>query len=597
MSFGLPTASLRIADLLADPFLFAIPLYQRPYSWTVKEAGQLLDDVLAASGVEVPDGAEADYFLGAILLLSTTDEENLPSGGAPRVYEIIDGQQRLVTLTILVCALRDLDEADGADILAEVEPLVRTAAESVSGSRGSYRLELRGRQQEFMQSCVLVEGGSSEMPSLEGLGEAERRILDIREHFISELSGYTRTQRLELARYIKQACYFVVMLTRDIDRAHRMFVVLNGRGKPLSRHDILKAEILNKVSADMAGRAVATWDSVAGGLDEEEFETFFSHVRSIHGHYRPQVIAGIRAVIADVGGAEAFVSKVFEPLARAYQGLLRPGPAVAEGPLAEVRRSLIYLHRLSGAEWMPAAMVASQLYASDPALLAVQMREIERFTYLLRLLCLGSGRRVRRFADIVDALRSGRSLADQDSPCQLSRDDRRTINYNLRDLHGRNQQICKLVLLRINDELAGRLTELHPASLSVEHVLPQRTGPASPWRSWFPDAQERETCVQSLGNLLLLTPKLNDRAKNQEFLRKRDVYAEARDSGIEPLLADVVAASTWTSREISAREARLLELLDRIWRIQLSKEMPVAPASAPVDGGGQRKRRGKKNAG
>jgi len=110
MQFGLPTASLRVADLLSDPFLFSVPHYQRPYSWTDREAGQLLADILSASGVDNPDLAEPDYFLGAILLLSTAGETTLTTTGAPRVYDIIDGQQRLVTLTIIACGLRDLED-------------------------------------------------------------------------------------------------------------------------------------------------------------------------------------------------------------------------------------------------------------------------------------------------------------------------------------------------------------------------------------------------------------------------------------------------------------------------------------------------------
>ena len=514
----------------------------------------------------------------------------MPRGGEPRVYEIVDGQQRLVTLTILACALRDLDETDGEEVLREIEPLVQTSGSA--GSRGSVRLELRGRQRDFLQSCVLVEGACSEMPDVDEVGEPERRILEIREHFIAELSALEREQRLQLTHYVKTACYFVVMLTPDIDRAHRMFVVLNGRGKPLTRHDILKAEILNKVPASASGRAVEAWDRVADQLGEESFETFFSHVRTIHGHTRPPVVAGIRAIIPEVGGPEAFIDKVFEPLADAYQHVLNPRAFAAAGITAGVHRSLSYLQRLSGVEWVPAAMVAFRRFGSDMPFLARQLAEIERLAYLVRLLCLGGGKRTRRFAEVIEALQSGRVLSATEGPCLITRDERRTIAFNMRDLHGRNQQVCKLTLMRINDEISGRFNDLDPADYSVEHVLPQRIGPASPWRSLFPDVAQRETCVQSLGNLLLLTLRQNDKARNQEFARKREVYSECRGSPIEALTADVLAATSWGPAEVLTREQRLLSLIDGIWQIEIVKDPPPPPLEPSARPGRRRKKSG-----
>ena len=91
MPLGLETIPLRIADLLADPFLFAIPVYQRPYSWTLKEAGQLLDDVLAACGIDHPESAEPDYFLGVILLLSTAEQ------GPPRAVSLGSTRSSMVS--------------------------------------------------------------------------------------------------------------------------------------------------------------------------------------------------------------------------------------------------------------------------------------------------------------------------------------------------------------------------------------------------------------------------------------------------------------------------------------------------------------------
>ena len=575
MSPGLPTVSLRIAELLADPYVFSVPPYQRPYSWTSKEAGQLLDDIIAASGVDGSETAEPDYFLGAILLLTSARETSFDPKGPVRNAEIVDGQQRLVTLAILSAALRDIDESE--EMLREVAPLLRATGGLPEGRTSTFRVELRGRQQAFLESCVLSRGACSEMPDGDRLGETERRILSIREHFITELGQLDGAQRQALIRYIKHACYFVVMLTPDIDRAHRMFLVLNGRGKPLTRHDILKAEILNKVPPHAAGRALAVWEEAARSLDEEHFESFFSHLRSIYGQYRPQVIAGVRAIITDVGGAEPFVDTVLAPLADAYRCVLEPGSIVANSPAGDsIRRSIRYLHRLNGAEWTPAVMIALRSLPQDPARVAREIGSIERWAHLLRMLCLGGSKRVRRFADVIEALAQGRGLEEPGSPCQLTREERKAIAYNLRDLHGRNPQLCKLTLLRLNDELADRFIDVEPGDYTVEHILPQRTSEGSPWRLLFPDAQQRGEAVHSLGNLLLVSPRQNDRARNQEFPRKRAIFAELHDGPLAALSADVRAATTWGPEQVRARELALTRIIERIWRIELPRERSAA---------------------
>jgi Protein of unknown function (DUF1524) len=106
----------------------------------------------------------------------------------------------------------------------------------------------------------------------------------------------------------------------------------------------------------------------------------------------------------------------------------------------------------------------------------------------------------------------------------LSREEQRSIVYNLRDLHGRNPKTCKLILLRLNDVIAGVAQRFVPEGLTVEHVLPKKTGTNSPWRPRFPDSEQRERCVTSLGNLVLVSKAQNDKAANLDFANKLDVY-------------------------------------------------------------------------
>src|SRR6266481_5063194 len=86
------------------------PLYQRPHAWTTEETEELLDDLWTAFTADEQAVAKKDpYFLGSIVLIK---EEHQPAA------EVIDGQQRVTTLTILMSALRHL-QPSGADAISD----------------------------------------------------------------------------------------------------------------------------------------------------------------------------------------------------------------------------------------------------------------------------------------------------------------------------------------------------------------------------------------------------------------------------------------------------------------------------------------------
>jgi hypothetical protein len=572
MFLGLPTASLTLTNLFSAPFHFSVPCYQRPYSWTTAEAGQLLDDLLGASGIGGVAGAEEpDYFLGTIILIDGTGGD-LPKARDrdPRLFEIIDGQQRLVTLAIAAAVLRDLGTERwrwGARNRLDQLIAADSAATKLHGVK--YRLEVSAREQAFLETYVQMRGGCSTMPVEETATEAEDRLLKVRDHFIRELSLLDEGDRRRLSDYICDQCHFVVVLTRDIDRAHRLFTVLNERGRALQRNDILKAELLKNIPDARQAAALEKWDAAAQLLGAK-FEMFFSHVFSIHGRGDTKIIAGVRRTINEVGGPEAFLNEVVGPLSKAYDTVLRAAD-VNLNIDTDARRYLVYLGRLAEGDWVPAAMLAVHQYADDPERATLLLREIDRVVHLLRVLCLGAGKRVRRLGNIVAHIKSRAPVTPGEGPFQLSRDEVRNIGYHLRTMYRRDAQVCKQLLLRLNDELTRSTTVLDPKDYSVEHVLPQRPGATSEWRRWFADAEEREACTESLGNLVAVTQRQNDRARNQEFARKREIYRGTDDD--PPVLAitrDVFDTSVWRAAEIRAREAKLLGLMRDIWGIDIA---------------------------
>jgi hypothetical protein len=130
------------------------------------------------------------------------------------------------------------------------------------------------------------------------------------------------------------------------------------------------------------------------------------------------------------------------------------------------------------------------------------------------------------------------------------------------------------VLLRLDEALSSGGATYEP--LSIEHVLPQTVDSGSEWERLFPDRKEREIWTHRLANLVFLTRRVNSRASNWAFDRKKTEYFTSRDGAAPfPLTVGVLRADRWTSAHLASRQRELLKRLAEVWDL----EYQTTPAS------------------
>ncbi|RTL71708.1 MAG: DUF262 domain-containing protein [Hyphomicrobiales bacterium] len=552
--------SIPLSRLLAPPFLVETPAYQRSYAWTDVEAGRLLEDLVSAA--EAEPAAWEDYFLGTILLVdrdaNASREPGWPFCSSMRGFEVVDGLQRLTTLAIVFCVLRDI----ARDNAERVDPLIEGAIHARDSD--APWLSLRGSDETFFATCVRGRRSAVELRADAPL--CEERILAVRDMFYGKLATLEADTRARLARFLLSHCYIVLITTTGIDRAHRMFLVLNERGKPLARHDILKADCLGRAGPAAAETISTAWDDMEARLGHD-FEHLFAHVRAIHGRSNGPIISSIRALATEAGGAERFVTSILKPAADALDDI-RHARADRRPHADEISELLRYLHWLPSSDWVPPALQFWLTAAPNGTAALDFFRALDKLAYGFKIFGLGTAKRGTRFAAITAALRRGEDVLAPGGPMALSGQEERTIRYNLRDLHARAPAIAKLVLLRLNDRVAGAPQRIDPDTLTVEHVLPRKHGPQSKWRQWFAEPQERAACTESLGNLILVTKAQNDRAANLELERKQAIYFNG-GAPVAALNEVLRPAKEWRPRDVRAREEVLFAHLDAIWAFGL----------------------------
>src|SRR6185503_12559557 len=144
-----------ISRIFSDDYVFRIPGYQRPYAWTTEQAGELFDDLasfMAANEAEVGDMSQ--YFLGSIVLIK---EETAPDA------DVVDGQQRLTTLTLLLAAIRAAVNEENSE---HITSLLYERGNPIKGTQDRFRLTLRDRDSEFFQNYVQREDGFEKLLGL-----------------------------------------------------------------------------------------------------------------------------------------------------------------------------------------------------------------------------------------------------------------------------------------------------------------------------------------------------------------------------------------------------------------------------------------------
>jgi len=154
-----------IAKVFSDDFAFTIPNYQRPYAWTTEEAGELLDDFIVAINGDKQSVDEMNpYFLGSTVLIKGDKPDS----------QIVDGQQRLVTLTILFSAIRALV---GVEPAKGISAMIYEKGNPILGTPDHFILKIRDRDNKFFQEYIQIEGGIGKLKELnENLTESCQNI-------------------------------------------------------------------------------------------------------------------------------------------------------------------------------------------------------------------------------------------------------------------------------------------------------------------------------------------------------------------------------------------------------------------------------------
>jgi hypothetical protein len=560
--------------LLGNGLTYRIPRFQRDYSWTEEEWEDLWQDILGT----VRDGGEPAHYMG-YLVLQTNDE---------KTFDVIDGQQRLTTLSLVVLAvLKNLErvaqEGKDADNNRKRAHQIRQTyigyldpVTLVSRSK----MTLNRNNDSYYQTYLVP---LAKLPQ-RGFRASEHSLRKAFDWFERHVHAYARTasgdgaveEGVALASLVDRMSdrlIFTVITVTDELNAYKVFETLNARGVRLSATDLLKNYLFSVLHAgDQHEHEMKVledrWESLVGRLGSESFPDFLrSHWNSRHSFVRQsELFKAIRTQVRDRDAVFELLRGMEGDL-DTYLGLTNPEPS----------------------EWPPSAKALAgdlrMFSVRQPfsLLLAARRRfDVAHFELLLRACVIVSFRynvigsqptheQERVYNELAEQTSAGRysnvqaviaamgSIYPGDTAFRAA-----FAEKVIRTTQSRNRRVVRYILGEIEQHLSGQNFDLESETLDIEHVLPQH--PGSGWDSFT--EEEIETLVFRLGNMVLLQRSVNRAGSNGSYGDKRPELARSQFALTRRLAQE---NGDWTPSRIAAWQQWMANQATAIWRIgQLS---------------------------
>ncbi|MBV1858841.1 MAG: DUF262 domain-containing protein [Nannocystaceae bacterium] len=549
-----------LRELLGNGVRYTVPRFQRDYAWTLEQWEDLWADIESI-------GTESPHYMGYIVLQKT----------GPQEFEIIDGQQRMITLSLLmVGAIRQLKDLVDAD----VEPLendqrVELLRSQFIGTKNPVSLRVdnklalnRNNQPNFKAICSRLEITKSR-------GRSATNVLIDRaaQFFMGKPMGSTGEEIAQFAETVASGMVFTKIVVHDDLNAYKVFETLNARGVQLSTPDLLKNYIFSTVTrdGDVPDEELDDIDSRWSGIVEQIGDASFTDfVRYHHNSRSPlvtkrELFSTIRKDAASPKDAYAYLESL-ECEAPVFSALLQPDDEFWQtedrARDARVRDALAGLKLFNIRQPLPLLMAAYGRFSPE------EFAKLAGYVYVLSIrynvVCRRSpGEQEAAYNQISVGISNGthaRASHVKNSPRfkKLYPDDDTFVRAfeRLRMPSRRSSKKIRFLLTAIESRL-GFTTDFSKTVL--EHVCPFNV--STDWEAAFGEGVH--DVQDQLGNMVILEKDHLGRAARSE---KWTTY---QASG-RPLAQKVATYSEWTQPVLREYQAWLAEQAKDTWRVDFA---------------------------
>ena len=548
-----------LLKIFSSDFEYHIPAYQRPYAWTTTETEDLFNDLYDFYVSENDD----DYFLGSIVLIK--DEDN------PHA-EVIDGQQRLTTLTILFAAVSNAFQSP--ELKNDCVVYLQEKGNKTAGIPSQPRLFLRDKDQSFFNKYIqnvdladLLEIDPENLAD-EAQKNIQRNCLVLKTY----IQDYFQNDHdlLSFSQFLVKRCYLVAVSTANRDSAFRIFSVMNSRGLDLLPTDIIKSETIGKLPENLQQTYTTKWEDMETLSEREGFNEVFTHTRTIFAKERPKknLLDEFREYVVNHTTPQTLIDEYLMPYTMAYVQL-RKCRYSATQYAGEVNGFLGWLNKTNNYDWMPPAIKFLAEHSNDSAYVLWFVRKLERLASYLLITGRDVNHRMDRYKWLLVEMedRPDSSIDHPLTTIELTEWEKEQFRQALGgEIYNMTPQRRNYIIQRLDSFVSDGGASYNTNLFTIEHVLPQHPASDSEWLRIWPDEQQRKNWLNRIANLVPLTRQRNSAAQNYEFAAKKDKYFKSRNGTSSfTLTTQVISEDCWTPEVVEKRQKDLMQVFVSKW--------------------------------
>lgn len=555
-----------LSKIFSSDFEYHIPGYQRPYSWTKEETGLLFDDLYNFFQEEKSD----NYFLGSIVLIKEEQK---------RYAEVIDGQQRLTTLSILFSAMADA--FGDSECKSDCKAYLCEKGKALEGIEAKPRVFLRDADHPFFYKYIQ----NVQLDALVALDpvtldtEAKKHIREncallrekLKDIFLDD------KQRLEFTQFLLTRCYLVVVSTPSQESAFRIFTVMNSRGLDLLPTDIIKSTVIGNLPKEKQQEYTEKWEGLEELTGRDGFNEVFTHTRTIFVKERQKktLREEFEEYILKTVSPKRLIDDYLVPYTNAYVQL-KNCEFTATHHADEVNGLLFWLNKTNNSDWMPPAIKFLAEHPNDSEYVLWFIRKLERLASYLLVTAQDVNHRVDRYKWLLVEM-EGRPDSTLTSPLrniELTDWEKEHFRQTLDgEIYTMTAQRRNYIIQRLDSFMSDGGASYNQKLFTIKHVLPQHPPVHGSWPELWPDEQERMYWLNRIANLAPLTRQRNSAAQNYGFTTKKEKYFQSKGGTSSYVLTtQVINEPKWTPDVVKKRQETLNEVFAEKWELSPSRQ-------------------------
>ncbi len=555
-----------LSKIFSADFEYHIPGCQRPYAWTEEETGILFDDLYEFFQTEAVD----NYFLGSIVLIK---DENKPHA------DVIDGQQRLTTLSILFSVMANSFHTEA--YRNNCKKYLQEEGNILEGIAAQPRIFLRDWDQDFFSKYIqdiqldaLVQIDPVTLDT-EAKRHIQKNCTVLREKFSEVFND--ENDLLKFTQFILTRCFLVVVSTPNQESAFRVFSVMNSRGLDLLPTDIIKSMTIGKLPKDEEQKYTEKWEELENLTGRDGFNEVFTHTRTIFAKERPKknLLDEFKEYVIKQTSPKSLVDEYLIPYTEAYVCLKNCDFSSTQNA-EEINELLLWLNKTNNHDWMPPAIKFLTDHKNDSVYILWFIRKLERLASYLLVTAKDVNQRMERYKWILVEMESrpDNNLTAPLENIELTDWEKQQFIDALNgEIYSMTAKRRNYIIQRLDSFLSDGGATYNTKLFTIEHVLPQHPSADSEWMKLWPDTQTQRFWLNKIANLVPLTRQRNSAAQNYDFNTKKIKYFQSKNgTSSYTLTTQVINIAAWTPEVVEARQKDLEEIFISKWDLKISKE-------------------------